>query len=159
MSPSEKPITANQALTKLMRYCAYQERCHQDVSAKLSTYGLSEDEIGNIIAKLIEDDFLNEGRFVELYIRGKLFQKHWGKRKIEQGLKQKNIYPTLIREGINQIDQDAYVSILKKVLEKKVKLSRFEDNYNGHVKLAKYLIQRGFEADLVWQEIKLYYGK
>jgi hypothetical protein len=49
-----------QGFNKIEHYCAYQERCHDEVVQKLRTMKMDADEIDTIIVKLIQDNFLNE---------------------------------------------------------------------------------------------------
>ena len=90
MEAKKKYHTPEAALQKLQAYCAYQERCHQEVSAKLADLGMYGDKADEIISKLIENNFLNEERFAIAYARGKFRIKQWGKIRIRQGLKQRH---------------------------------------------------------------------
>ena len=58
-----KPLTKEQALQKLKHYCAYQERCHSEVRQKLYRLGVWKREHDEILATLIEENYLNEERF------------------------------------------------------------------------------------------------
>lgn len=42
-SHSKKSLTVDQALLKMMNYCVYQDRCHQEVEKKLDALGMYED--------------------------------------------------------------------------------------------------------------------
>ena len=46
-------ITAEKALIKLYKYCAYPERCQQEVREKLFSMGLRKEEVERIIVRLI----------------------------------------------------------------------------------------------------------
>src|SRR5882757_6205956 len=82
----ESRITPAQARGKIQKYCAYQERSHQEVKHKLHTYGLTVDEADEIISSLITDNFLNEERFAKAFAGGKFRIKKWGRNKIEHEL-------------------------------------------------------------------------
>ena len=79
-------MTQKQALGKMAKFCAYQERCQSEIKYKLFGTGLSNDEIDNIICDLIEHKFLDEERFAKAFVRGKFNQKGWGRIKIQQHL-------------------------------------------------------------------------
>ena len=90
--PKKKYLSKEDALKKLQRYCAYQDRCHQEVRSKLLDLGIYGHDLEEVIVALIEDNFLNEERFARSFTRGKLRIKHWGRNKILQELKKKNIF-------------------------------------------------------------------
>ncbi len=77
-----KVYTQKQALIKAESYCAYQERCQQEVRDKLYSWGLHEVQVENVIAELIASNFINEERFAKAYAGGKFRIKKWGRVKI-----------------------------------------------------------------------------
>ncbi len=146
-------MTQNEAIEKMKRYCAYQERCQIEVRQKLYGLGLNNDEIENILCNLIEQNFINEERFAKTFTRGKFRQKKWGKIKIKQHLKQKQISDYCIQTGLQEIDTESYVITLNFILLKKEKLLVDENNFTKKQKLAKYAITKGYENDLVWETL------
>ena len=150
-----KSTTPEVALQKLQSYCAYQERCHQEVAAKLYEFGIVGDTADAVVAQLIEDDFLNEERFAVSYARGKFRIKSWGKIRIRQGLKQHRIPDYSIQRAMEAVDTEgSYLEVLQNVLEKKA--PDYADDPQRKSKLAAYGISRGFESDLVWEVLKTF---
>ena len=82
--------TLQQAQHKIEQYCAYQERCHEEVVTKLRSMHLTSHEIDQLIVHLIEQNFLNEARFACSFARGKHRIKHWGKIRITTELKMRH---------------------------------------------------------------------
>ena len=146
-------MTHKEALDKMAKYCAYQERCQFEVRTKLFGTGLSDDEIENIICDLIEQNFLDELRFSKAFVRGKFNSKSWGKIKIKQHLKQKRISEFCIKKSLSEISKEDYYSKLNELLQKKSKLLHTEDEFTKKQKLARYLIGKGFESEMVWEEL------
>ena len=70
MNP-RKTYSVDEALKKLENYCAYQDRCHQEVEQKLFDMGMISQAKEKIILHLIEQTYLNEERFAKAYVRGK----------------------------------------------------------------------------------------
>ena len=149
----QKTYTYSEAKVKAMAYCAYQERSQQQVRDKLYEYGLSPDEVENMIADLISENFLNEERFAKAYAGGKFRIKQWGRYKIKKGLQQHRISEACIRKGMNEIDPEDYYNTLKSLLEKKESLLSEKDPFTLKNKLARYALGKGFEQDLVWDAI------
>ncbi len=141
-------LALKEALQKAANYCARQERCHHEVRDKLYQGGLYGEEVESVIADLISNDFLNEQRFAEAFAVGKFRQKYWGKRKIVQGLKAKRVPDVLINAALIEIPDDEYLDAILKVATKRAKVERAIDPFIAKQRLIKYLVQRGFEAEL-----------
>jgi regulatory protein len=117
---------------KLELYCAYQERCIKDVTAKLKDWNLRENQIEKIINDLKKNNFLNEARFAKSYARGKFRMNSWGKQRIAFEMHLKNIPPQLIQEGLNSIPTDEYFTTLRDlILKKKVEVMKNHSDKNG----------------------------
>ena len=135
---------------KIYHYCAYQERCHREVKEKLFSFGLKPYEVDEWMAHLIQEGFLSEERYAKAYSGGKFRMKGWGRIKIAKSLEAKGLTCACIKIGLKEIDDMDYVSTLKKLLEKKIAELREETNFEKRHTAARYVIQKGYEADLVW---------
>ncbi len=144
------PLTKNEAVIRLRKYCAYQDRCHQEVRNKLFELKFYGDELEEVISELIQENFLNEERFARSYARGKFRFKNWGKRKILGELKRRKISEYCIKKAFTEIEEEEYMEVLYKVLEKKIKLTNGKNKYEIKQKVVNYAIQRGFESFLIW---------
>lgn len=158
----KKSLTPEQAHVKIRHYCAFQERTHQEVKMKLSTYGLSWSDANQILSKLIEENFLNEERFAKTFVGGKFRMKGWGRKKIEMELRKRQVSDYSIRKALREeIDPVAYEASLLKQLEKKWNSLTGPGN-TGYVKQSKtrqYLLMRGFENNTISNAMKQFYGK
>ena len=146
---SHKYLTVDQALEKLRHYCAYQERCHQDVRYKLVNLGIRGDDLEDIIATLVEEGYLDEERFAHSFARGKLRINGWGIRKILQSLRQKKISEYNLRKVQEELDVTEYREVLIRMLTKKTRSMREQDQYVVRQKLFKYGTSRGFESSIL----------
>lgn len=146
---NRKTLTKEQALQKLRHYCGYQERCHKEVRDKLYELGILKKDHDEIIASLIEDDYLNEERFAISYAGGKWRIKHWGRVRILHELKQKQISPYCIKKAMKEIDEDEYLTVLKKLAEEKYALLKSDQYLVRKKKTMDYLMGRGFESTLI----------
>jgi regulatory protein len=151
MLQRKQQLTKEQALQKLRHYCAYQERCHMEVKEKLYSFGLRKQMVEESISQLIEEDYLNEERFAIQYAGGKFRMKQWGRVKIKHALQQKQVSTYCINKAMKEIDDDDYEKTLHKLAEQKWNLVTGE-GVNLFVKMSKttdYLLQKGYEAELV----------
>ncbi|MCP4437880.1 MAG: RecX family transcriptional regulator [Aureispira sp.] len=153
-----KYLSYDEALAKLQRYCAYQERCHKEVRNKLIELGIYGNDLENIICDLIEDKFLNEQRFANVYAGGKFRQKKWGKQKIKIELKKKYVSIRCIDQAIKEeIPEEDYYNTLVSIIKKKDKFLTAPNLFQRRQKLAKYTISKGYESWLVWEVLKELY--
>ena len=144
----KKQYTPQEALQKIKQYCSYQERCHSEVKTKLYDFGLYTNEVDNIIATLIEDNYLNEERFAILFAGGKFRIKQWGKIKIQYELKSKQVSPANIKKALLQIDEDAYIKTLEKLYEPYYKKLKGTTQIKK-LKTLKHLMSKGFEVSVI----------
>ena len=146
----------DQIVNKIERYCAFQERCRQDVSIKLQQLGIRDDsEKEKIIRQLELKRFVDEARYAKAFARDKFNLHQWGKIKIGLALQGKNIPVNLIDKALSEIDSKEYSRILKMLFEKKgVELKDIEDSFIKKNRLAGYLEGKGFEAELIWTLIE-----
>jgi len=143
-------VTIEQAFQKLKHYCGYQERCHSEVKEKLYSLGMWQIQVEELISRLIEENYLNEERFALQYAGGKFRMKHWGKIKITYELKKKGISPYNIKKGLSEIDPEQYDAVFQKLSEEKLDSLKNEKNiFVKKRKLQDYLLQKGFERDLI----------
>ena len=152
-----KPLTPDQVLDKMAKYCAYQERCVKDVRDKLKTFEISEEEKAKIIDYLLDNRFVNDERYAKAFVRGKVNQSGWGVNKIRFHLIQKGIDKNIIEEALGQTDEEAYRQRLIDILKTKSKTVKAENDFEKKRKLATYAMQKGFEGSLVWEVLKEYF--
>lgn len=150
----KKQLSKEQALQKLKHYCAYQERCHSEVKEKLYNLGVWKNEHDEIIASLIQENYLNEERFAIAYAGGKFRVKQWGRVKIKYELKQKQVSEYCIKKALKQIDEEEYLALLDKMAKEKYASLKNEQYLVRKKKTMAFLISRGFEAGLVQQVLQ-----
>lgn len=149
MAVYKKHLTKEEALQKLRHYCAYQERCHSEVVEKLYNIGIWKKEHDEIIASLIEDNYLNEERFAMAFAGGKWRVKRWGRVKIKYELKQKKVSDYCIKKALLQINEEEYISILETLATEKYASLKHEQYLVRKKKVADYLLAKGYEQNLI----------
>lgn len=135
-----------------MRYCAYQERCISEVNTKFKEWEVPKSLWEALINHLQTDNFINELRYAESYIRGKFRQKKWGKIKITKNLREKQINPKTIAKALKEIPQKEYNSTQKELIERKKKsLKDTKNTFQFKQKVVNYMIQKGYESSDIWK--------
>ena len=145
-------LTTDVILKKVLRYCAYQDRCTQEVRNKLATFDMPDSEKGKILKLLVDEGYLDDERYASTFVRSKIHLKQWGVNKIRMALKMKGISDEIISSALSEIDPEIYREELIKVLKSK-KINE-TDPYKRKAKLAQYAMQKGYEPSLVWDTLK-----
>ena len=145
----KRRFTKEQALQKLKHYCAYQERCMQDVKDKLFELRISKKYHDEMINHMVENNILNEERFAIAFATGKFRINQWGKIKIRYELKQRKINEDYIRKALQQIDQSNYEDVLNVMAKEKYDSLKTEQYLIRKKKALDYLLQKGFESGLI----------
>lgn len=143
----KKSYTFLEIKQKMVNYCVYQDRCHQEVEQKMRDFLLIPEAKDEIILYLIKENYLNEERFTRSYIRGKFYIKHWGRNKIKNHLKWKGVSEKLIHSCFNEIDEKDYEKTVIKIYEDYFFRQKGLKEYQKKSKTIKYLIGRGFEYE------------
>lgn len=146
--------TPKEALLKLEHFCAYQERCHAEVVSKLYSLKMTSDEIDSIVVQLIENNFLNETRFACSFARGKHRIKQWGKIRITNELKARQISSTNISLALKEISPEEYESTFENLSERCWNSLQEKNILKKRKKFCDYMLRRGYESNLVYDKVK-----
>lgn len=155
----KKSYTIDEALSKLQKYCSYQDRCHKEVEQKLKEMRMISEASDQIIMALIDGDYLNEERFALAFVRGKFKIKKWGRHRLTSELKQRNISKYLIDKALKQIPEVAYKATFESLAHKKVALITGASAFKKKKKLADYLLYRGWESSMVYEKVNQVFKK
>lgn len=147
-------MTITEAIQKLEHFCAYQERCHAEVISKLYDLKMTSEEIDTIIVHLIEDNFLNETRFACSFARGKHRIKHWGRIRITNELKARQISATNITLALKEISAEEYQNTFDQLSERCWESIHEKNSLKKRKKFCDYLLRRGYESNLVYDKMK-----
>lgn len=146
--PFTRP-SKSEALNQLARFCAYRERCHSEVRGKLLDIGMRGEMLEEIMAELITKGFLNEQRFAQEFVLGKFKALKWGRLKIVNELRRKDVPKPIIYEAMEHIDDDRYLEVLNELAERKFKSLPGRKSLKKKAALQRFLIGKGFESDMV----------
>ncbi len=143
------------AAEKMRSWCGYQERSQNETRQKLYEFKLEPEYTEAIIVELINENFINEERFAKAFAGGKFRIKQWGRVKIKMGLRQHKISDYCIKQALQGIDEAEYENTLIKVLEKKLRMTKNPDKRKQFYAVSNHAVSRGFESDLVVEQLKL----
>ena len=147
-------MLGQEILNKARKYCAYQERAHQEVRRKLFDWKVEQEDAENIISQLITEGFLNEERFALAFASGKFRIKKWGRNRIAMELRQKGVSDYCVSQALKSLDPDEYDNTLSRLIEEKMRTVKAPNEYAKNNKIAGYCLRKGYEGDLVWDKIR-----
>ncbi len=150
----QKAYSLKEATKKLESYCAYQERCHKEVVGKLRKMHMIPEAIDHIVVHLVQENYLNEERFAQSFARGKFNIKKWGRNRITNELKLRQISKYNIKTALKEIDGNDYLNTLNGLAKKRLGAVQETNKLKRRRKLADYLLYRGWESHLVYEKIK-----
>ena len=149
-----KPLSPAEALNKAAAYCTLCERCNSEVSTKLTAWGVPVCEQEKIIARLIEEKFIDEARYCRAFVNDKVRFNRWGRIKITAALREKRVSKEHIAAAMEQIDEEAYTQALQEVIAAKRKELRGKDDYATQQKIVRHAASRGYEPARILQLVK-----
>mgnify|MGYP006141061711 FL=1 len=144
----------SEILQKLARYCAYQERCVQELEQKMKTFEVSPAEYAEYLDWLQENNYLNEARFVEIFVRSKFNQKSWGRTKINYELRKRGISASLLASAWDGIDDADYIEKARVLLKKKRDEIKTGTSPQRYQKCYNFGLSKGYESSLVRELLK-----
>ncbi|MDR2764806.1 MAG: RecX family transcriptional regulator [Tannerella sp.] len=130
-------------------YCSSCERCIAEVRKKLTVAGASPEVTERIIARLLEEKFVDESRFCRSFVMDKFRFNGWGGIRIRHELQQKGIAAPVIAEALGELEEEAYRSALAEMLHAKKRTINGRSEYDVFLKLYRYARSRGFEGALI----------
>mgnify|MGYP002713182486 CR=1 FL=1 len=151
--PQRSFVSVTEATKKMEHYCAYQERCHQEVVEKLKGMNMIPEAIDKIVGHLIQENYLNEERFAKSYARGKFNIKKWGRNRIVRELQLRQISAFNIKSALKEINDGDYLDTLEELAQKRLDQIRETNIQKRKKKLADYLLYRGWESHLVFEKV------
>ncbi len=151
-NPHQPLDTLKDIKLKLEHFCAYQERCHQEVVKKLYDLKIYGDSQNEVIVHLISNNFLNEERFALLYAISKFHQKKWGRYRIKNELSQRNIGAFLIQKALKSIPEDEYQTTFETVSEQIWNQINETSAMRKKKKFVDTLLRKGYEQDLIFEQ-------
>lgn len=149
-----KTLSIQQIQGKLEYYCAYQERCYKEVEEKLHSLSVNSSEKEEVLTYLIENNFINEERFAQSFVRGKHNYKFWGKNRIINELKFRNISSRIITIALKEIPETTYLENFHQLAEKHWNHITERKGPKKNKKFVDFLLRKGYETSLIYEKLK-----
>lgn len=146
-----KEKTEQEAYLQLAAVCAQAEHCPQEMRDKMTRWGVDPEAQERVVARLVKERYIDEERYARAFVKDKIHYQKWGRRKVQQGLWQKRIPDEIQQQVLSEMDDEAYLSILRPLLKQKRKTTKAQSDYELNQKLVRFALGRGFTFDIIRQ--------
>lgn len=146
-----KPISEKEALLKLSALCSRAEHSSGEMRDKLRRWGVDNETSERIVARLVDERFVDDERFCRFFVRDKIRFDKWGRRKIEQALYVKGVDSEVGRKVLDEVDDSDYMAVLRPLIAAKRHTVKAASDYEMNAKLMRYAMSRGFDMRLIRQ--------
>ena len=147
-------MTNKEVFNKLALLCSRKEYCSSDLFQKMKKWDINQEVQEDVIIDLKKEKYLDEKRFAEAFVKDKFRFNKWGNQKIRYQLKQKQIEDNNIEDAFIQISEQDYKDSIDALLRSKNRSAKAKDNYDRKNKLLRFMIQKGFEMDVVLKRLE-----
>lgn len=148
-----RKVGIGEAKQKIGRFCAFRERSPKEVSDKLNSWGLEQDEIEETLNLLLSQNFVDPQRFANAFCNDKFEFNSWGKQKIKMSLHLHRLDSSVLENALESINEIRYFDRLLSLAAKKWESLKNDDELSRKQKTVSYLANKGFEMDLIWKAI------
>lgn len=146
-----KEMTEQEALFKLSALCASAEHCSGEMDEKMRRWGLGEDVRQRVLTRLKEEKYVDDERYCRFFVRDKIKYNKWGRRKLEQALRQKQIPKEISKAVLDAVPDSDYTEVLRPLLQQKSRSIRARSDYERAMKLIQFALGRGFSINIIRQ--------
>ena len=150
-----KEINPEEEYRKMSYTCSLRETCRKDVQTKLERRGADVKTIEDILTRLEKGGFIDENRYARAFVHDKYLFDKWGRLKIRNSLRLKDISQTDISDALQQIDEDIYHDNLQSIIDNKRRTTKADTSFALSQKLLRFATSRGYEPHLVFPLLEL----
>jgi regulatory protein len=137
------------------RLLTYRARSRKELEEKLKDREFSDAVIEEVVAGLTRLGYINDREFARQWAAGRIRLRGFGRRRIEQELRNKGISRDVIRETLCAVFEDSpEADIAQREAEKKLRsLARFAPEVRRR-RLAGHLERRGFPSETIYNVLR-----
>lgn len=109
---------------------------------------VSEELADSVLQHLQKEQFIDEKRYAHAFVRDKFRYNRWGRVRLQQELRMKGVPQLFIDEALEEISEDESYETLLSLLQKKLPSVKGKNGYEVKMKLMRFAMSRGFNADM-----------
>jgi len=148
MDQDEKEL--KRARNTAYRYLTIRPRSRAEVEQKLRDREFPPDTVASVIEHLLRLGYLNDEQFARQWAAGRVRSRGFGRRRVEQELRQKGIGRDIIRDTLTGLFEEApELDVARKEADRKLRtLARLEPEVRRR-RLAGFLERKGFSPEII----------
>jgi len=146
-----KEVTEQGAYLQLAQLCARSEHCQHELTEKMRRWQMNDETQARVMQRLVSERFVDDERYARAFVHDKVRYNKWGRRKVEQALRQKRIDDDIRRRVLDEVDDAEYLGVLRPLLKQKRRTTRAADDYELNRRLVAFALGRGFTYDIIRQ--------
>lgn len=148
-----KTMDFDAALARMAARCSISEHCESEIREKLQRAGVSAPDIERIVERLYDGGYLDTARYCRAFAHDKLRFQRWGRLKIQQALRMKDLPSADIREALETLSADEYDAALHDLIRQKESTLSDEDDYIRRGKIMRFVASHGFTPDEIYSAL------
>ena len=139
----------------MAQLCSRSEQCSSDIRKKIIAFDLDNDIVDDIIEELKAEKYLNDERYIKAYVADKFRINKWGRIKMRHYLRMKGLPEDVIKNELDEIDEEKYKTVLIKTMKTKAKTVKKKNRYEKMGQIIRFAQTRGFEPELIHRYMNL----
>lgn len=133
---------------RMRTLCSRREYCSNDILKKVVTaLDGDKEKAAEIVAKLIEEKYIDDLRYASAYARDKSSISGWGEAKIRYMLSAKGISKDIVSQAFESIDENKAAGRLEKLMDNKAR--SLKDDPQARLKMLRFGMGRGYSYEEV----------
>jgi regulatory protein len=134
-----------------LSYIEYKLRSKKELVSYLTKKEFKTEIIERVIEKLVSIGLLNDETYIKAFINDKINFTNYGPYKIKKMLLDSELDEELIDKFLRNIDEDVMISRIKKIIEKRKKISTKLSTKMFIQKTTEYLLMLGYEKETFYE--------
>ena len=141
------------ALNRAVEYLAARPRAEREMETRLRQCGYSERAIARVMARLMQEGFINDAQFADLWAQARQ-DRALGKRRIAQELMRKGVSREHVEAALSQVDEDEQLRQATELCARLLGRTRGKDARDVRRKVLAALVRRGYDWDTAKQALR-----
>lgn len=138
---------------KAIKLLSIKHRTSEELKFKLRNHEFSEETINKTIEKLVEMDYINDEKYIRIYIESCLNNRPMGKIRIKYDLLKRGLNEGLIDKVLTQCELNEFKNAVK-LVRKKIACNYDIMDFKDNIKIKKFLQRRGFSIETINRAVK-----
>lgn len=141
---------------RALRLLAYKPRSFSEMRGRLMEKDWADEAVvDQVIARLEELGYLNDGEFAATLASSRLSVKPLGRTRLRRDLQRRKLSQQMIENALDEAyEQHNEEELIDRAIRKRIRLKGLPASREDSKKLFDYLMRRGFSYDLILRKVR-----